>query len=59
MNPSRKCKILRMRRFGFRIWAIAREVGLPYNAVAKVLYDNGESLRHIDHPRQKSPCMKN
>lgn len=52
-------KILRMRKFGFRIWAIARETRLPYNAVAKVLYEHGESLRHIDHPRQRSQCTKN
>lgn len=46
-------KVRRMRRQGFKVWAIAAACGLSYNQVAKALSRSGESLLILDHPREQ------
>lgn len=46
-------KVRRMRRHGFKVWAIAAACGLTYNQVAWVLSRDGEALLVLDHPREQ------
>lgn len=53
MNNAVLAKVRRMRRQGFKVWAIAASCGLSFNQVARVLNREGEALLVLDHPREK------
>lgn len=47
--------ILRWRRAGVKVWAIAKAFGLTEHEVARVLLANGETMLNVDHPSQRRP----
>jgi hypothetical protein len=41
LSPSKSAKVLRLYRFGFKIWAIAKETGLTEREVRSILRKYG------------------
>lgn len=41
MHNATRGKIVRLRRYGFRLWAIAKDVNQPMHKVAAVLIERG------------------
>ena len=49
---SQLARAVPLKRAGFKVWAIARDLAVPLADVQTVLYAAGWSRDHLNHPQQ-------